>query len=324
MPSSRELRHTRRIEHVGAPKRNDFTVSGWRLPTAFGLGSAGGWWVCERRRRPVWLTPAGVARDGALHVRTLGTGRPVVLLHGLLGSGRFWGGTFDALAQCHQLIVPDLLGFGRSPRPDLSRYDPPAHAAAVATALDEAGADGPATLVAHSLGVIVALAIADEHPDLVQSVIGFGPPLYPDAASARGHVAALGGLARMLAFDTPLAAQVCAWMCNHRRLAAFISQVVRPALPPMVAVDSVEHSWPSYSRSMRHTLLDGQPIGRAWDRSCPVLLVAGTDDPVVDRAYLETLSRRTNVTLLTWQGGHDLPLRQPLRCVELIAAHLDG
>lgn len=324
MPSSRELRHTRRIEQAGALNATDFTVSGWRIPTAFGLGSAGGWWASERRRRPLWLRPAGVERNGALHVRTLGTGRPVVLLHGLLGSGRFWGGTFDALAQCHQLIVPDLLGFGRSPRPEHSRYDPPAHAASVATALDEACADGPATLVAHSLGVIVALALAGERPDLVRSVIGFGPPLYPDASSAEGHVAALGGLAKLLALDTSLAARVCAWTCDHRRLAATISGLVRPALPPAVAADSVEHSWASYSRSMRHTLIEGQSVDRVSDSLCPVLLVAGNDDPVVDRAYLETLSKRTNVTLLTWQGGHDLPLRQPLRCVELIAAHLDG
>jgi pimeloyl-ACP methyl ester carboxylesterase len=52
-----------------------------------------------------------------LAVRTLGQGPPTVLLHGLLGSDRYWGGGFDRLADSGLLLAPDLLGFGAFPRP---------------------------------------------------------------------------------------------------------------------------------------------------------------------------------------------------------------
>lgn len=58
---------------------------------------------------------------GPLAVRGLGSGSPTLLLHGLLGSNRYWGGAFDRLADQGLLLVPDLLGFGASPRP-LSGY----------------------------------------------------------------------------------------------------------------------------------------------------------------------------------------------------------
>lgn len=75
------------------------------------------------RRRPTertgWSAPGGdVVRSGGLAVRTLGDhGPPVVLLHGLGGSERSWGSTYDTLATDRRLIVPGLLGFGRSPHP---------------------------------------------------------------------------------------------------------------------------------------------------------------------------------------------------------------
>ena len=49
-----------------------------------------------------------------LYSRVIGRGSPVLFVHGLGGSGRYWGDTFDHLGSRHRLAFVDLAGFGRS------------------------------------------------------------------------------------------------------------------------------------------------------------------------------------------------------------------
>ena len=49
-----------------------------------------------------------------LYYEIHGTGRPLVLLHGGLGSGEMFGPVLPMLAERHQVIVPDLQGHGRT------------------------------------------------------------------------------------------------------------------------------------------------------------------------------------------------------------------
>src|SRR5213592_1731763 len=49
-----------------------------------------------------------------LYYETHGSGRPLILLHGGLGSGEMFGPILPALAERHQVIAPDLQGHGRT------------------------------------------------------------------------------------------------------------------------------------------------------------------------------------------------------------------
>ncbi|MEC3980286.1 alpha/beta fold hydrolase [Amycolatopsis sp. H20-H5] len=80
-------------------------------------------------------------------------GRPVLFLHGLGATGLVWDGVTERLEG--RWLAPDLPGHGGSPR--LPRYSFGGLAAAVADALPETG---PLVVVGHSLGGVVALALA--------------------------------------------------------------------------------------------------------------------------------------------------------------------
>lgn len=69
------------------------------------------------------MTGATRAHDeDHLHVHRWGSGEPTVaFLHGLGASTRYWS-KLGEISHSYQAIAPDLLGFGRSPKPDL-RYD---------------------------------------------------------------------------------------------------------------------------------------------------------------------------------------------------------
>jgi len=151
----------------------------------------------KRMGEKTWAPPEGAVHMERLAVRTLGDAPPrIVLLHGMFNSGRYWGQPYDRLSTLGSLVVPDLLGFGRSPQP-ASGYTPDGHADAVADTIRACGATEPIVVGAHSVGSLVAIALATRHPDLVARIVAFAPPLYRDSAAARDQLTETGPLAKL-------------------------------------------------------------------------------------------------------------------------------
>ncbi len=90
-----------------------------RVRLAGGAACGAVWWATRHLRSPSvqhWRRSAlGSDRIGQLHVRHGGNGDTVtVLLHGLVATGDVFGAAFDPITEAATLVVPDLLGFGRS------------------------------------------------------------------------------------------------------------------------------------------------------------------------------------------------------------------
>jgi pimeloyl-ACP methyl ester carboxylesterase len=104
-----------------------------------------------------------------LYYETLGTGRPLILLHGGLGSGEMFGPTLPQLAEHHQVITPDLQGHGRTA--DIDRpIDIRLMADDIAALIDHLGLEKP-DIVGYSLGGGVALQTAVKYPDKVRRLV---------------------------------------------------------------------------------------------------------------------------------------------------------
>ena len=316
------MRHSKRVKVILRPP-NRLIQRG--VCAAFVGSAAGAAFVQvgrtkKVRRRIVWKVGAGSSHDGALYARHLGVGTAgVVLLHGLGASNAYWGAGYDTLAETGRLVVPDLLGFGRSPRPP-SGYTLADHVDALVTLLDELGLTGPIVVGAHSFGCLVALALAERCPDRVAAVVGFCPPLYPDQASARKLIGGLGWLEHQLANNEPWAEITCNWVCKHRGTAAVLASLIRPGLPAAIRRDGVQHSWASYSESFREISAATQTRRCLANIHVPVQLVAGSEDPVTDLVYLRDLARQLPYVALTTCNGadHNLPLTHPADAVTVI------
>lgn len=96
------------------------------------------------------------------------TGRPVVLIHCYTCSLGWWEGMRPALERRHRVVAMDLLGHGGSEKPG-SGYTPSRQAELVAQALRRLRVRD-ATVVGHSLGGLVAVALAEQDPRLVDRV----------------------------------------------------------------------------------------------------------------------------------------------------------
>jgi 2-succinyl-6-hydroxy-2,4-cyclohexadiene-1-carboxylate synthase len=107
-----------------------------------------------------------------LEVRALGSGPPVLLLHGFTGRGASWTTLASFLRRLgHRTIVVDLLGHGRSDAPaDPARYAVGRQAHDLVSLLDRLDAR-PADVVGYSMGARLALRLAADRPDAVRRLV---------------------------------------------------------------------------------------------------------------------------------------------------------
>src|ERR1700730_4375491 len=96
-----------------------------------------------------------VDQEKSLHYLVRGHGEPLVLIHGLGGSGADWAFQVAALEKRFRVIVPDLPGSGHSP-PPRDAYAMQWFAATLWSLLDRLGVDRT-NIIGFSLGGAVAL-----------------------------------------------------------------------------------------------------------------------------------------------------------------------
>src|SRR3954468_24139327 len=101
--------------------------------------------------------------------RTVGSGPPVVLIHGMINSSRHWEQVALRLADRYQVIAPDLIGHGDSARPR-GDYSLGAHAAVIRDVLAAIGIER-ATIVGHSLGGGVAMQFFWQFPERTERLV---------------------------------------------------------------------------------------------------------------------------------------------------------
>jgi pimeloyl-ACP methyl ester carboxylesterase len=139
-----------------------------------------------------------------LYFETHGAGRPLILLHGGLGSGEMFGPILGTLSERHQVIAVDLQGHGRTA--DIDRpLDVRLMADDIAALIGHLGLDKP-DLVGYSLGGGVALQTAVRHPGSVGRLVVVSAnirrdAIYPDMLVQQGQVNAA---AAEFMKDTPM------------------------------------------------------------------------------------------------------------------------
>jgi pimeloyl-ACP methyl ester carboxylesterase len=105
--------------------------------------------------------------DNTLYTEVVGKGSPVVLIHGLAGSTRWWARNVAALARNHEVHTVDLVGFGQNAG---GRFVLHEAAGLLAEWMRRRGLRN-ATVVGHSMGGHIAVDLAAAHPELVSKLV---------------------------------------------------------------------------------------------------------------------------------------------------------
>jgi pimeloyl-ACP methyl ester carboxylesterase len=139
-----------------------------------------------------------------LYFETRGAGRPLILLHGGLGSGEMFGPVLPALSERHQVIAVDLQGHGRTA--DIDRpIDIRLMADDIAALIGHLGLREP-DVVGYSLGGGVALQTAVKYPAVIRRLVAVSAhirrdAIYPEMLVQQGQV---GAAAAEFLKDTPM------------------------------------------------------------------------------------------------------------------------
>jgi len=108
------------------------------------------------------------------------TEEDVLFIHGFISSSGFWTETVlphvsPSARSRRRLFAVDLLGFGRSPKPADSLYTLREHVEMIERSVIERHGVRSFHIVAHSLGSILALALAVKYPAAVRSLTLVAP-----------------------------------------------------------------------------------------------------------------------------------------------------
>jgi pimeloyl-ACP methyl ester carboxylesterase len=212
--------------------------------------------------------------DGArLAYRELGSGSPVLLVHGGGASSALWGECLDSVAEFARAIAYDQRAFGDSSGEavvGVARHGD--DAAALVEGLDAA----PATVLGHSFGATIALDLATRYPALVRSLVLIEPPLDLRSPPPLGMLGVLPRiqLRRLRSGEREAARWFFRWATNRRSggsgfegLSAELQEICLANASPLLT------SW-RYSReaSGRHLPKPGISSIR-----CPTTLITGTE-----------------------------------------------
>jgi pimeloyl-ACP methyl ester carboxylesterase len=134
--------------------------------------------------------------DEVVHYEVLGRGRPLIFVHGWLGSWRYWIPTMQALSAEYRTYAVDLWGFGDSGK-NKARYSLDAQADLLHHFMDHLGIL-KAAFVGHALGGAVVLRFVRRYPDWADRAMGVSVPLHGAAINTRLGSSSAGGLLEWL------------------------------------------------------------------------------------------------------------------------------
>ena len=134
--------------------------------------------------------------QGIVHYEVYGRGKPVILLHGWLGSWGLWQETMGILGRHYRTYALDFWGFGESGK-KRETYAVQDFVSLVNQFMEQLGII-KAPLVGHSMGGTVSLSVAIKYPERVSKVVVVGSPIVGSSLAWPLKLAGYRGIAFLL------------------------------------------------------------------------------------------------------------------------------
>ncbi len=259
-----------------------------------------------------------------IHYSRVGTGRPLLLLHGLLGGSFCWRRNMEAFSRQHTVYAVDLPGHGQSDAPPDLDCSMQAQAARVSSFVEQLSLQ-EVDIVGCSWGGAIAMFLAAQSAKVRSLVLV--APVNPWSTQGLGRIRFLNGrigetlLRTAWPVSRPLYRIALARMYGDpRRLSAetvkgYRSQIMRPGRADNIL--NTLHSWEKDVNALRAA------IPQIKTRS---LLIWGTRDTAVDIGSAETLKRALpDCQLKMIEGAGHLPFEEmPDEFNRLVLDFIDG
>jgi pimeloyl-ACP methyl ester carboxylesterase len=234
---------------------------------------------------------------------------PLFFIHGWGASHQFWKCQLSAFSARWRCIAPDLVGFGRSEKPDRD-YSVEAYADWLGRFLDVLGVRR-APIVGHSMGGTIALLFALKHPERVERLCVVNP-LIQGSTALKGQVKCL-----TLPVVRDLVRLAARWRWMRRYVTKNFSYVQR--IDDAMAEDVIRGTRRSMFDSMR-SLMAIDLVPRLGDLRVPTLAIGSDRDLVVTPGQHALIPSARKETIP--ESGHMPMIERPAEFNRLLDAFL--
>lgn len=247
----------------------------------------------------------------------------ILFLHGITGSRRYFRSRVASLASRYRLVIPDLPGFGLSPKPHLD-YTPAFFRDSVRRFMEAEDLAGhPCVLVGHSLGALVSLEYAVRWPGDVKAMVLINLPRYKSSEEA--HLLFFAGSPnyRKLLGEHSIAENLA--QLRRTGLDLFVRYAL--SFPFAVYADCRKFTLRSLTSTLEHSLIHHSVDGTLKHlRPVPTLLIHGVRDTVAPVENVKPLPGRYPFMRLETieHSGHHVILTHTRRCMGLIEPVLES
>ncbi len=248
--------------------------------------------------------PTLVTDQGIVHYEVYGRGRPVILLHGWLGSWALWRETIEDLGKDYRTYALDFFGFGDSVRSQQVSVD--LYVDLVYQFMQKLGIP-KAALVGHSMGGTVALSVAARYPEKVASVTVIGSPIVGSSLNPFLKLSGYKQIAR-LSYSVPYIKDTLLYMLTR------FGGKNGSATYKMVREDAAKVAPDAFFQSIG-TLAEADLTHLLPQLSLPILGMYGRRDVIVNPKQSKLLLQHASTAREEWfdDAGHFPMLDSPVR-----------
>jgi pimeloyl-ACP methyl ester carboxylesterase len=240
-------------------------------------------------------------KDQPARIREMGTGAPVILVHGYPLDGAMWSGVARALMTRFRVLKPDLPGRGDTPAPSGGSMEE--YADFLEAILEGVGA--PAGIAGFSMGGYAALALARRRPERLAALALVDTRAQPDDEAGRAKrdeaIAAVRSAGVPPIADAMVPKLLSPASAGNRDLVERVRRIILRQKPETVEADLAALRDRSDSRPVLASI------------AIPTLVVVGAEDgltPPADSEAMANAIRGARMTTIPG-AGHLSPMERP-------------
>ncbi len=254
-----------------------------------------------------------------LNVKKFGKGRPVILLHGMMSSSDYWTSVVSLIGEDRELILPDLLGHGKSPKPRNISYKMEHFIDCLEETFKDYKFSEPPVLVGHSLGAMIAIKWALKNPKKFHSVVLSAPVLFDDLRFKQ-QVASIA-LKKNRLTGKRRANIIVKLMGISGLFPTKLAVRLYKKYPKEVVKDATKHRYFVYKKLLKNKYFIDEVTQDLKSLKIPTVIVIGQKDLTSAHAKenLELVCTHNNYcSLKVLPTGHQIPLEAPEIIANLI------
>ncbi len=216
----------------------------------------------------------------------------IVLLHGIAASSNTWRPLIKELGiDSNRIVAIDLLGFGKSPKPNNCKYDVDDHTEYVRRTIKKLRIKRPFKIVGHSMGSIIAAHYSYMYPQDIQEEYLLCLPLYN--VNSKNILAQARTDLYMKAYD---------FIMKNKDFTISNSQFLRRLFKIEDGIDVTEETWDSFRLSLQNTIISQNVYHDIKNTAVPTKVIFGMFDELLVPENIVTLKKFSHTTITKLNG----------------------